>query len=149
MAWYYGTYTCGCEGRTNVVGKTKDRDWKIENNFSKLCPECWAKKRQEEIRLENEKSAQQAEELGLPGLTGSEKQIAWATSIRAKFIEKFQDKTKNTADVSKKRVSEFFDWIMQTRTQSKIWIEDQNPDFNELYVQHKREKEGNDNGETN
>jgi hypothetical protein len=137
MAWYYETFACGCDGRVNVIGKEKDRQWKIDNKFSQLCLECWTKKRQEEIKAENEKSAQEAKELGLPELTGSEKQVAWATTIRDKFIKDFKEKTKNTPDVSRKRVSSFFDWIMTTRMESKIWIEDQSPDFNSLYIQYK------------
>ena len=44
MAWYYGTYSCGHEGRVNVIGKVSKRQWKVDMHFSSLCKECQAKK---------------------------------------------------------------------------------------------------------
>lgn len=34
MAWYYGTFACGHEGRVNIIGPHKDRKWKKERAFS-------------------------------------------------------------------------------------------------------------------
>jgi len=83
MAKYY--VTCEeCEGefRVDLIGKVKDREWKLEN-FTWICDECKAKKRQEE----NEKAANEAKSNGLPELQGSEKQVAWANTIRRNRIE--------------------------------------------------------------
>lgn len=41
MAWYYGTYSCGCEGRTQIYGATKDRQRIADYRFEGLCPDCW------------------------------------------------------------------------------------------------------------
>lgn len=41
MAWYYGTYSCGHEGRVNIIGPTKDRQWKADRHFGHMCPECY------------------------------------------------------------------------------------------------------------
>lgn len=43
-----------------------------------VCPDCYEKARQEDA----ETAAKQAKADGLPALTGSEKQIRWAESIR-------------------------------------------------------------------
>ena len=43
MAWYNGTFSCGHEGRVNVIGKIKDREWKTERKFSNMCPDCYKK----------------------------------------------------------------------------------------------------------
>jgi len=43
MAWYYGTYSCGHEGRTNVTGPIEDRQEKADWHFSGLCLECYKK----------------------------------------------------------------------------------------------------------
>lgn len=43
-----------------------------------VCPDCYEKARQEEVAT----AAKQAKADGLPALTGSEKQIRWAESIR-------------------------------------------------------------------
>lgn len=31
---YSGTFSCGHEGKVNIIGKAKDREWKIERAFS-------------------------------------------------------------------------------------------------------------------
>ena len=32
---YSGTFSCGHEGKVNIIGKAKDREWKIERKFSR------------------------------------------------------------------------------------------------------------------
>jgi hypothetical protein len=91
MAWYYGTYGCGHEGRVNIIGKVKDRQWKADREFEKLCPECWEKEKQRRFEEENRRAATEAAEMGLPELTGTEKQVAWANTLRQKWIEKAEE----------------------------------------------------------
>jgi len=86
MSWYYGTYSCGHEGRTNIVGKTKDREWKAERHFEGLCTECWEIEKQRKFDEANAKAAAEAAEYGLPDLTGTEKQVAWANTLRQNWI---------------------------------------------------------------
>ncbi len=86
MAWYYGTYSCGHEGRVNVIGKVKDRQWKVDRHFEGLCPECWETEKQKRFDEANAKAAAEAAEMDLPELTGTEKQVAWANTLRQKFI---------------------------------------------------------------
>jgi len=58
---------------------------------TRLCPECYAKakakERAEAREAENKAAAEKAGEIGLPELSGSEKQIAWAVSIRQKALD--------------------------------------------------------------
>ena len=58
---------------------------------TRLCPECYAKqqaaKRAEAREAENKAAAETAGALGLPELSGSEKQVAWAVSIRQKALD--------------------------------------------------------------
>ena len=51
MAWYKGTFACGHEGKVNVIGKMKDREWKVNRLFSEVCEEC-RKKEQDEANKE-------------------------------------------------------------------------------------------------
>lgn len=92
MAWYYGTYSCRHEGRVNIIGPGKDREWKKERIFSGLCPECYKKKLEEERQEENIKSAEKSAEMELPELTGTEKQVAWANTLRLKVVEGYEKK---------------------------------------------------------
>ena len=76
MAWEYGTYKCGCEGRVQVYGKVSLREDKAERHFeNNSCRDCWKK----QIKEESENGQD-----GLPELTGSVKQVQWAKSIRSK-----------------------------------------------------------------
>ena len=87
MAKYFGTFSCGCEGHVNIIGPGKYREWKIENAFSKLCPECFKKEKEAERIKANEEALIKAKEMELPDLEGTEKQIAWAIKLRHVRIE--------------------------------------------------------------
>jgi len=90
MAWYDGTYSCGHEGCVNIIGPTKNREWIRERKFSELCPECCKKERAAEIERVNSAAKESSFEMELPELSGSEKQVNWANTIRLTFIEKIQ-----------------------------------------------------------
>ncbi len=72
-----------CEGSyvVQLVGRTKDLQWKLDN-WDWTCDECREKFRKEE----NAKAAAANAESGLQSMTGTEKQIAWAETIRAAKI---------------------------------------------------------------
>lgn len=91
MAWYYGTFSCGHEGRIDIIGPGKDREWKKERAFNGLCPECYRKKSQEEMHQANIEAAEKSFEMEFPQLTGSEKQVSWANTLRLKVFEKYEE----------------------------------------------------------
>lgn len=141
MAWYYGTYSCGHEGRVNIIGPGKDREWKKERAFSGLCPECYRKKVEEERAAKNEESEKEAEEMELPELSGSPKQVAWANTIRVEFIKKFSDKIAQTIPKGKKFVKiiesgeyvtfklsdlQEIENILINKTEARFWIDHRN-----------------------
>ena len=88
MAKYNVTYKCGHEGRVELFGKMSARDWRLEQMAGELCPEC-QKKESERATAEFE------EENGLPLLSGSEKQVAWARKLRYDFLSGAQEISKN------------------------------------------------------
>jgi hypothetical protein len=100
MAWYDITYSCGHEGNVQIIGKTADRESRIawyENTA--VCPECWKTQREaarteldEKRAAKNAEAAAKAAELELPALIGTEKQITWATTLRAQFLEAADEK---------------------------------------------------------
>jgi lipopolysaccharide export LptBFGC system permease protein LptF len=111
MAWHDGTYSCGHQGRTQIYGKVSDRQYHADRHFDGICPDCL-----EESRKAAAKEAlQNAEACGLPTLTGSEKQVAWAAQIRQEILAgKKTDGTQVTAgDYS----------IALKNTEAKWWIE--------------------------
>jgi len=131
MAWYYGTYSCGHEGRVNIIGPTKDREWKKERAFSKLCPECWQKHLEADREAANREAKEKAKELGLPELKGTEKQVAWANTLRQQLVEKFETKIKEgfTPSVAKRhgiteeKLRATLQNILSTKTDAKWYID--------------------------
>lgn len=117
MAWYYGTYSCGHEGRVNIIGPHKDREWKKERAFSHPCYECRRKEREERIQKENEESAKLSKEYDFPELTGSEKQIAWANTIRINLFKKADELLEELKESKKKEA-----YFRSTETGQKIFI---------------------------
>lgn len=86
MAKYDVTHSCGHEVCHQLVGKHADRERKIEWLESVPCLEC---KREEDAKARaafNQQSAAENAESGLPSLIGTEKQIAWAESIRKDLV---------------------------------------------------------------
>lgn len=82
MAKYYVTCpVCGEEHRISLFGKISDREWKLEH-WDWTCDEC-KKKRYDE---ENASAAEENKEAGLPALEGTERQVAWAETIRKQII---------------------------------------------------------------
>jgi len=82
MPTYNVTYVCGHEGQIEVTGDKRLREWKICNAERDLCPDCYRKKKFEESKA----ILTEAQTLGLPELTGTEKQVAWAASIRKAIL---------------------------------------------------------------
>jgi hypothetical protein len=85
MAKYTITYSCGHTGEIQLFGKMDERDRKIAwLEREGLCPECYKARKEQEHAEATEKAKQETADLDLPELTGSERQIAWAETIRAK-----------------------------------------------------------------
>lgn len=157
MAWYYGTYSCGHEGRVDIGGPTKDRQRKADWKFSGLCPECYKKHLEEEKERQNQEAAEKSAEMELPELTGTEKQIAWANTIRVKkvstvnaVIEKISKEMEKRGvdvipgkNVGIKEISEAVDYFVCGHTDAKWWIEHRDDAVNlkEICKEHKKHLE--------
>lgn len=125
MAWHYGTYKCGCEGRVDIVGRVKDRQWKADRHFDRTCYDC-----------RNKENEEKAKEMGLPDLKGSEKQIAWANTLRQKFVSEFSELLKNAEEDLETATSEektkyneivkTYEDLLQTKVDSRFWIDNRN-----------------------
>lgn len=81
MAKYTVNYKCGHEGTVQLYGKTSERERKLEwMSQTMLCADCY----KAEQERQNVQAGMDNIVAGLPMLTGSEKQIAWAESLRQK-----------------------------------------------------------------
>ena len=84
MAKYTITHICGHSETVELFGKLADRDRKIAWLESKPCWDC-------DRAAETKRWHDVGRALGLKDITeGTEKQIAWAYSIRGRFLAKLQ-----------------------------------------------------------
>lgn len=130
MAWYYGTYSCGHEGRVNIIGPVKDRQWKADRHFEKVCPDCWKIEKQKKKDAEYERACEAAKEMDLPELRGTEKQIRWAMVIRQKFIENAEKYDCDNNEKKQQALDETVEYYLTTKTKASWWID------NEFYASH-------------
>lgn len=80
------TYACGHEGTVETYDVSRRGRERLEERESKkLCPECYKK----ELERENEENKRLAQEMGLPELTGTPKQVAYGNTCRMKIINSF------------------------------------------------------------
>lgn len=88
MAWYDITYSCGHTGREQFYGRKSARERRIAYlEQSGHCPDCFERVRTERREAANSDAQRWAAENNLPVLTGTEKQCAWAETIRREKLE--------------------------------------------------------------
>lgn len=115
-------YSCGHEETLQFYGPMKERAFRKSNLESRECPECWKAKQVKEAV-----ASHQANDWAV--LTGSEKQVAWAESIRTNFYKQIEEKLRVYTPV--KNVTAFENgkkllaWI-KAETSAKFWIENRN-----------------------
>ncbi|GHV45324.1 hypothetical protein FACS1894204_04160 [Synergistales bacterium] len=122
MAKYDIVYSCGHEGRVDIIGPTKDRQRKADWYASGLCPECYEAKKQADRATELEKAKQNAVEMELPELTGSDKQVAWAMKIRDVFVANISNCKEPGKDFGKRLLNVIIEGNL-AQTTAKWWID--------------------------
>lgn len=116
---YSVTYACGHDGEVVLYGKTADRERKLGWYETCDCPECYkAKKNAAAISA----AAESESENDMPVLNGSEKQVAWARSIRANRIADFFKLIANASGDKDAVIAKVIGW-MRTKTDAKFWID--------------------------
>lgn len=140
MAWYYGKFSCGHEGRVNVIGPHKQREWKIERAFSGVCADCYKEQLQKKIEEENKKALEETKRMELPALKGTEKQVAWANALRIEFINQvnaFAEEREQLRGGSSKKADRYratLNYILNSEEGKKAsyWIDIRNTHFSNI-----------------
>ena len=86
MAQYTVTHTCGHQQVHQLYGPIKDRQGKVEWLQTTVCTECYKSEQTQKRAEQSAQAAQVATTEGWPTLIGTEKQIAWAETIRAEIL---------------------------------------------------------------
>lgn len=113
MAKYKITYKCGHTAEVQLYGKEAEREKKIKWYATIDCPECEAREQKEK-----------AEAKGLPHLTGSEKQIIWATKLRNNALDKLDAQISIISnEQNKSKMTAFRNQWISKETASTYWID--------------------------
>lgn len=122
MAKYEVTRSCGHIEKVELFGPSKNRNWRLDNvEAKKLCEECYRAKLAEERELANKQAAEAAQAQGLPELEGTEKQIAWAETIRQEVLAAIDDYILED-EAEDLRVIELISHI-KSKTSASWWID--------------------------
>lgn len=119
MAKHNITHSCGHQVTHNLIGKLNDRDHKAAWLTNHVCSECY------KVQLAVA-AAEAAKEQQLPALIGSDKQVAWATTIRQEILESIKQEvlriTKKPIEEAPDSGKAFFNWLKDQK-ESKFWID--------------------------
>lgn len=154
MAQYGVTHSCGHTHTHQLYGKHTERERRIAWLSTQDCPECRETKFRAACEAENEAAAQTAEQQNLPLLTGSEKQVAWANSIRVRMLaalpaalETMRTKTAKGAEkggihadlaAAVNASADVFAGQMYLQGAAKWWIDNRDTSVDALLLSHLR-----------
>lgn len=127
---YHGKFACGHEGDIDIIGPSRDREWKANYAFAYSCPECRRKEKEQRRATETASAFQNAAEEQWPSLSGTEKQINWGVICRERVIsrmrnvivtseEKHPGKFANEIHETQEAIA----WFAKNATSAHFWIE--------------------------
>ena len=117
MAKHDIKYTCGHTGTVNIIGPHRSRQSRIAYLESGECFDCFKQHSSEVAR-------EQARELELPALVGTEKQVAWAETLRLAKLEEIEAVVEHL-DESQRNYRQILIAVesISSETAAKQWIE--------------------------
>ena len=83
---YEISYSCGHQEDVRLYGSRKDRESRADWLANGICSKCYKAEQEAKRQAESAAAAVANSEMGLPKLVGSDKQIAWAESIRKEIL---------------------------------------------------------------
>lgn len=132
MAQYEIMYQCGHTGTIYSYGARKYNESYLSLKSQELCPGC-------KIEKENKKAAEISESMELPQLIGTERQVAWANTIRLSIMKKFPnliitELNDLTIPIDKKELKKAYNYVITNITKASFWIELHHVDSLELFT---------------
>lgn len=80
------THRCGHDSEVSVFGPYRDRAGKLDWHASQDCPDCRRAALEAKRAQATVQATEQATADGLPTLTGTDRQVEWAVTIRQSII---------------------------------------------------------------
>lgn len=133
MAKTFITHSCGHDEEHDLLGPTAQRERKIAWLETTLCSDC----QQVENDKRNKIAAQWCADNECAPLTGSEKQIAWAESIRADYLQGLNGMLTILPADQKPQLVEAIADIKQHDTDASWWIDNRDEPFMHEALKHK------------
>lgn len=132
---YEVNFSCGHTATLDLVGPYKDRYKKIAwLEEEGKCPECYGKikraEREEARKKEEQKIEAMEKELNFAHLVGTEKQVAWARSLRAKMIKVWDDEIYFKSHYKRNR--RLLNAVARHETSAVFWINSTDKDFADM-----------------
>lgn len=134
MARYDITHTCGHESVVRLTRKSSYREWMTERLEGQLCDSCWQAEKARRRAEENSAAAAANAAAGLPELTGSEKQVAWAETIRRQKLDTLESVLRepfDRMDADPVRLDAALNAI-RIRPEARWWIDNRDTRIQEL-----------------
>ena len=146
MAKYQITRACGHTETVQIAGAVAGRDRQAAYESGKLCYECYKAEQAKQRAAESRVAADSAKSSGLPSLTGSEKQIAWAETIRAaaaQSLNAMRPMLQAAPDANRKAADIAIAIIDTTlaRTSAHDWIESRATTYDRAWLSAQTKKE--------
>jgi len=142
MAKYQITHSCG-HTETHGIGGTNtrgQRESKAAWLATRVCGECYRAERDAARATKSAESASANAVGGMPTLTGTPKQIAWAETLRAEVAAKLlplraqiAERADGNPRVARAMVAAI-DGVM-AHTDAKWWIDQRNVTYNRAWIQ--------------
>lgn len=138
MSKYQITHSCGHTAEHNICGTNVhgERERRVAQLEKQVCVECYRKQQQ---------AAAAAETADLPALTGTDKQVAWATSIRAaaaadlRALRSTAQAWADKGDANAVRAIDIIDAALAV-TESSRWIDSRGTKFDRAWLARKLAK---------
>lgn len=128
MAKYDITRKCGHVEVVQIAGPVNGRENKAQFEATKICKDCYLAKMEAERLQEAQKALEQGQYL--PALTGSEKQITWALTIRQGVLSRQSEIADmieaKTPEANKARAYEILSQAvknLENQTAASWWID--------------------------
>lgn len=118
MAKYEVTHKCGHVEWYDLIGPHRIREWRLKQLAEELCYAC----RQEELRQQNLRAAEENRQMELPPLEGTEKQILWAETIRNRKIKAVDALISSTEEEPPAELPQAMEWLYG-QTSAGWWID--------------------------
>jgi hypothetical protein len=147
MAQYEISHQCGHTETvqiygTNVSGERRQRAAWLA---TQPCKNCRPEQQQRDHEARNEAAAAQAAEDGLPDLTGTPKQVAWAVTIRQETLAHLRQGLGRYDDGTAEAAMDLYRRIAARETSASAWIDaHQAGETRQLMKRHQTEQDAED-----